>query len=161
MKLMRLLVVVLGAMLLVAGCSKKKEQAQQLEDKMLNQQTTRDTTADTMQAPAKVADTEEEANAGAVPQEEMSQASALPQAPAGNGYTVQVAGCEDRDYAVYLVGLYKERGYDPFVTQATIDGQRYYRVRVGNFDTFEQAQALQKELLSRFSVDGWIDRIGG
>jgi cell division septation protein DedD len=160
MNLIRLLIVALAVMLLAAGCSDKKEQAQQLEDQMLNQEPAQDTTADTVQAPAETTEVENQVGAGAVPQEEMTRESELPTAPASSGFTVQVASCPDRDYAEYLVDLYRGRGYDPFISEATVDGLRYYRVRVGAFDSYEGARAMQKDLLNRFSVDGWIDQIG-
>ena len=151
-------IIALALIALALGCSDKQEQAQQLEQEMMEPVPALDTTADTMQVESTLDD---EVDASAVPQEEPTYVGSLPQAPAGNGYTVQVAGCEDRAYAEYLVGLYQRRGYEPFVTQATVDGQLYYRVRVGNFDTFEAARALRKEITGRFSVDGWVDRIGG
>ncbi|MEE8577348.1 MAG: SPOR domain-containing protein, partial [candidate division Zixibacteria bacterium] len=78
--------------------------------------------------------------------------------PEGSGYVVQVAGCESPDYAEYLVKLYGKRGYEAFQTTATVDGQLFYRVRVGLYETEAEAAAIRDQLLDRYSVEGWIDR---
>ena len=77
--------------------------------------------------------------------------------PAGGGYTVQVAGCEDQAYAEYLVEKYTERGYDPYIATANVNGQTYYRVRIGSFETLGEAKALKTQLADRYSVVAWID----
>jgi cell division septation protein DedD len=90
----------------------------------------------------------------AVPAEELDYS--VP-GPTGTGYTVQVASCESMDYAKYLIGLYQERGYEPFMTTAQVNGQTYYRIRIGIFGTLGEAQALKKELEDKYSINCWID----
>ncbi|MEW5795734.1 MAG: SPOR domain-containing protein [Candidatus Zixiibacteriota bacterium] len=83
----------------------------------------------------------------------------MPPAPSGGGYTVQIASSETPEYARYLVSVYTERGYQPFVTTITYDNRTYYRVRVGQFKSVAEATVLMNELVDRFSIQPWIDRI--
>ena len=151
MKYMRLLAVLCLACLVVNGCSKKQEEADKLEQEMMAQETAVDSAAmDTTTAEEEVA-----MDAAAVPREEPS-----PFVPAdieGEGYTVQVASCESLDYARHLVEVYSGRGYEPYLTQFEFEGQLYYRVRVGKFESSSEAAALKAELIDRYSVDAWVD----
>jgi septal ring-binding cell division protein DamX len=75
------------------------------------------------------------------------------------GYTIQIAAGTSLADANYLAGKYAERGFDAFVAEVVVDGQTYYRVRIGNFDTIEEARKAAKDLKDRFSLEGyWIDK---
>ncbi len=139
------------SILLVFGCSKKKEEAAELEQELLNQQ---DTAAETIESPADTMPAL--ADASAVPEE---VEYTPPSAPVGSGYTVQVAGCEDQAYAEYLIDTYTQRGYEPYLTSANVAGQTYYRVRIGSFETLAEAKVLKSQLADRFSIDAWIDYV--
>ena len=95
--------------------------------------------------------------AAAQPQPEVPR-PAMPPAPAGVGFTVQIASCESEDYARQLVSVYTRRGYEPFVTTISYNNLVYYRVRVGHFPTFAEAKGLKDELIDRFSIQPWVDR---
>ncbi len=145
------LVPVLLVALLVVSCSEKKEEAAQLEQELLDQQDTVTKAADV------VADTAIEVTE---PEPVVEQTEyTTPSAPQGGGYTVQVAGCEDRDYAEHLIQQYTGRGYEPYVTTAVVEGQTYYRVRIGAFETLAEAKALKAQLADRYSLEVWIDYI--
>jgi cell division septation protein DedD len=90
--------------------------------------------------------------------QEVAPKPAMPPAPAGAGYTVQIASCESEDYARHLVQVYTKRGYEPFVATITYNNLLYYRVRVGNFKKVAEAKVLRDELTDRFSVKAWVDR---
>lgn len=141
---------ILLLLLLTFGCSKKKEEAAELEKELTGGQ---DTTTEVAVAPAETIPPT--ANVAAVPVEP----EPAYQVPAGEGYTVQVAGCEDRTYAEYLVEKYAERGYEPYITSATVEGQTYYRVRIGSFETLGEAKALKEQIADRYSVAAWVDYI--
>ncbi|MEW6412416.1 MAG: SPOR domain-containing protein [Candidatus Zixiibacteriota bacterium] len=145
----KLALVIILSLSMGFGCSKKKEEAAELEKEMLGKP---DTATAVMTQPA----TDTTPDVAAVPQE---PEPSFMGAPAGSGYTVQVAGCEDRAYAEYLVEKYTARGYEPFVTTTTVEGQIYYRVRIGAFATLSEARALKIQLEDRYSVDAWIDYI--
>jgi cell division septation protein DedD len=145
------------AAVLVTGCSDdKKEEAARLEQELMGGDTASDTsgkpaqTPDSME-PGMTAPTHEP---GAIPSEKQVD---LPGQPTGSGYAVQVAGCENADYATYLVGVYKNRGYEPYVTQTSVGGITYYRVRIGLFETMSEANSLKAELQDKFSIAPWID----
>lgn len=152
-------IAVLAAALL-AGCSDKQKEASELEQEMRDLEGV-DSQAVEMAAPDSMTIEEPAVDASAVPQETMAQPERqpMPPAPRGTGYTVQVASCEDEEYARHLVARYTERGYEPFVTTISYDGETYFRVRIGNFDGYSEARALQAELQDRFSVSSWIDRL--
>lgn len=157
MKKINILAVMICCLLLVVGCSKKKEEAAQLEQEILQAQAGADTTADVIDS-TEIADSMAMAtDASAIPAEET--APAMPRRPAGDGYTVQVAGCESEDYARHLVNLYIERGYEPYVSEFSYDGQVYYRVRIGLYDDFGSARQLQAELSDKYSIEAWIDQV--
>lgn len=146
-------------LLLIGGCSKKKEEAAKLEQEILGQEAARDTTGDTVSAMAVAYDSAADiGDASAIPEEE--PARAIPTQPSGPGYVVQVASCESRDYAEYLVDKYISRGYEPFMTTVTHNGQTYYRVRIGLFENLEDALALKDELKSKYSAKPWVDKVG-
>ncbi len=54
-------------------------------------------------------------------------------------------------------GVYQNRGYEPYVTNETVDGQMTYRVRIGQFESFNDAKALKNELGDKYSIEPWID----
>ncbi|UCD63302.1 MAG: SPOR domain-containing protein [Candidatus Zixiibacteriota bacterium] len=145
----KLALTILLMVALIAGCSKKKEEAAEMEQELLGQ---KDTAAQVQTEVGPVADTGPEVDVTAIPEEQPIYAP-----PPGEGYTVQVAGCEDRAYAQFLIDRYTSRGYEPFITTATVGGQTYYRVRIGTFETLAEANALKAELADRYSVKAWID----
>jgi len=144
---------------LLVGCSEKQKDAAKLEQELQEMEGGSDSGIEaTGQEPEGTADTPV-ADASAVPQEEQPDVISMPPAPAGDGYTVQVASCENREYAGYLVDVYFGRGYEAFVSTAMIEGQTYYRVRIGNVETYGEAKDLRLELADRYSIDPWIDRL--
>ena len=142
---------------LAVGCSDRQKEAAELEQEMRDLEA-----ADTAAGADVASDTMAEepvADAAAIPEETQPEPLPMPPVPEGEGYTVQVASCQDDAYARYLVGVYANRGYDAFVTTITYEGETYYRVRIGNFGGISEARALQDELRDRFSASTWIDRL--
>lgn len=152
MSRVRWIIIILAAIVVSAGCSKKQEEAAKLEAEMTGEQTAADTTADTVRG---VADLTEAMVAEDTTTE--NAVAPMPSRPQGEGFTVQVASCESEDYARYLVELYQGRGYEPFVTQITYDGELFNRVRIGAFESFSEAEQLKTELNDRYSLDSWVD----
>ena len=142
--------------LLAVSCSRKKEKAAQLEREMMQQEEAVDTAAEAGLTPE---DTAEYAatgmDAGAIPSE---VPQFVPQEEEAAGYVVQVAACESLEYAQYLVEKYTSRGYSPYLTTTTVDGQTYYRVRVGGLATLQEAKTLKAELVDKYSEKAWIDK---
>jgi len=155
MKFFRYLLLLMLLALLVTGCSKKQEDAAKLEQELLNEDSAGQVMADSAEM---AADTGASAlDASAIPEEEPP--AAMPGQPEGSGYTVQVASCEERSYAEHVIDLYTNRGYEPYLVTVTVDGQIYHRIRIGMFETWQEARALQNDLLSKYSVQSWVDRV--
>lgn len=146
--------------LLLIGCSDKQKEAARLEQEMKDREAAADTMAGgEMTLEDSLAGLELVADASAIPDETVPEPLPMPPVPRGEGYTVQVASCENEEYARHLVGVYANRGYDAFVTTITYENQTYYRVRIGNFEGISEARTLQEELVDRFSEQPWIDRL--
>jgi cell division septation protein DedD len=62
-------------------------------------------------------------------------------------WSVQIAAAPAKDIADTLVQRLKANGYDGYVIQAEVKGQSYYRVRVGRFDTREEAESVRQSLV--------------
>jgi septal ring-binding cell division protein DamX len=64
-------------------------------------------------------------------------------------WSVQISAAPAKDIADTLVQRLKANGYDGYVVQAEVKGQTYYRVRVGHFDTREEAESVRQSLTRR------------
>ena len=145
---------ILLALVLLVGCSEdSKKEAAKLEQEMMGEEAEVDTTATAVEDT--LAEVPEPMDAGAVPEEE--EEVYVPTEPEGSGYTIQVASCESMEYAQHLIERYTQRGYEPYMTRVEVDGQLYYRVRIGNFQAKSEAVSLKAELMDRYSVQAWID----
>jgi cell division septation protein DedD len=84
--------------------------------------------------------------------QEMIQANTTPMAhslgnaQSGKKWSVQVSATPKRDIADTLVRRLKAKGYDAYVVQTEVKGQTYYRVRVGPFDSRQDAQSVHQSL---------------
>ncbi len=78
----------------------------------------------------------------------------------GVGFAVQIAASRTRQKAEELRTIWQDRGYTVYVVEADVPGLgRYYRVRVGPFDTQEEAREVTSNMQSRFPQeipDFWI-----
>lgn len=72
-------------------------------------------------------------------------------------YSVQVGSYPNPDEAHTLVNYWKQKGYDAYLVSADIpDRGRWYRVRIGGFETKETAESYLKDLKSKEEVDAFI-----
>ena len=158
MNFWRLLALIGAFALLAMSCSRKKEEAARLEQEMMQEETQAvDTAAEAALAPDDTAEyAAREMDVGAIPREE--EGEFILQQEEAEGYVVQVAACESLEYAHYLAEKYTGRGYSPYVTTISVEGQTYYRVRIGGLATLPEAQQLKAELVDKYSVKAWIDR---
>jgi len=149
MSLSRHIIILAISVFLVFGCAQKREQAQKLEKEMSGE-----SKIDSIQEiDSIVVETPVNETVELPEKREIT----MPPRPKGTGYTVQIAGCDDKSYAMTLVEQYRKRGYEPFITTKDIDSITYYRVRIGMLYSLEDAKLLQQELADKYSVDGWID----
>ncbi len=69
----------------------------------------------------------------------------------GVGFAVQIVASRTRQEAEKSRTLWEGRGYTVYVVEADVPGLgRYYRVRVGPFDTQEEAREVTSNMQSRF-----------
>ena len=68
---------------------------------------------------------------------------------AGKGWTVQVNAFPDEKSAKTWVDRLKNKGYNAYVVAVNIKGKTWYRVRVGQYDTREQAKKAEEVLKSK------------
>ncbi len=61
-------------------------------------------------------------------------------------WSVQVAAAPAKDLADTLAQQLTAKGYDGYVVQANVNGQTYYRVRVGHFDGRQEAESVRQSL---------------
>ncbi len=78
-----------------------------------------------------------------------------PKGGSAHHYTLQVKASRDKDDAEGFVASLRRAGFEARLVQADIPGKgRYYRVRVGRFDSIEEARAFQR----RYKVEsGQVD----
>ena len=152
-----ILSLILSLFLLFVGCSDRKKEAGELEDQLRNMDNaaTDSMLADSAEMVDSLSDSMS-SDAMAVPEEETPELT-MPQRPDGEGFTVQVASCENTEYAQYLVDLFIKRGYEPYVTTYTDEEMTHYRVRIGVFSTHGEAKSLADELADKYSLETWVD----
>jgi cell division septation protein DedD len=163
-----ILLVTLCFALALVGCSKKQEEAAKLEQELEGQsaeQRELDSVAAAVDSVLAELDdgttpttTPDEAVKIVTAQEE-EPAPEMPSRPDGDGYAVQIASCEDSDYARTLVDKYSKRGYEPWVVSFVHNEQTFYRVRLGPFSTESEANQVKLELIDKYSVPAWVDPV--
>ena len=152
MKIDKALMILTVAALLVSGCSDKEKKSEQIEQDMAD-----------MVAESVLVDSSELLPDDSMVEDDFEAADEaaldMPGAPAGDGYVVQVSSATDESYAFYLVDLWKERGYSPYVTTIDYNDEIHFRVRIGLFDAHSEARNLVAELKDKYSADAWIDQV--
>ncbi len=160
----RYLLLVTCAALLLLGCSDKQEEVKQLE-----REAARDEAADVMDSLNATApdtgardadtggmedDTAMETDTAAI---KKSRDYDTPDYSQLDGYVVQLGSYATRDFAEMMAEKYVGRDFPAFVTSAEIDGQTYYRLRVGVYETFDDAKQVGEILKDRYSTEYWVD----
>lgn len=137
-----------------SGCSKDKEEVDQLEKDVMAADS-----QNLMPDTSKMAAPDTTGGAGyAMAEKPMEEEETPTFAPTETGgYTVQVAAGTDSERAHYTAEIFKERGYEPFITKADVGGMTYYRVRIGNFETLAEANKLAAEIQDKYSITSWVD----
>jgi cell division septation protein DedD len=106
-------------------------------------------------SPAEVEDTGESATAKPAPHAASSVSSAAP-APGvearTKGYNIQIEAVMDHAGAEDMIRKLRALGYTPYEVSTQIDGQTWYRVRVGPYPTPDQARAAQDKLKQQYKA---------
>jgi septal ring-binding cell division protein DamX/nucleoid DNA-binding protein len=90
-----------------------------------------------------------------------SQAQTRPTLPpSGTGdFTVQISSWITRGKAEEEALRFSNAGYDAFVEEASVFGEKWYRVRVGRYATRADAQTVAQQLQGMLEDGIWVDRI--
>ena len=80
----------------------------------------------------------------------------LPKSMDSGKYTVQVASWSTKEDADKLAGFYDRKGFVPRVEPATVSSSRWYRVRLGWYDSRADAQAVADYVADRYKSDIWV-----
>ncbi len=152
--MIRTLIVFLFALVLVVfiGCNKSEDDVNKLEQEALETEAAK-TASDSSAIEA--TDVVEEVEEPLSAEEEL--ANRRYEAGGTGGFTVQIGSGTTRLGANYAAEQYIARGYEAFVSEVYIDDVSYFRIRIGNLETYEEATRLGEELKDKFSVDYWID----
>lgn len=73
----------------------------------------------------------------------------LPPNFCGGRYTLQFGAFSVKDNALRLAGLIESKGYQPSIEEATVYGNRVYRVRLGAFSSMDNARQLMQAFASQ------------
>jgi cell division septation protein DedD len=67
----------------------------------------------------------------------------------GKPWTVQVTAFPDEKTAKTWVDRLKDKGYNAYLSESRVQGRLWYRVRVGRFESREEAEKTQESLRKR------------
>ncbi len=156
-----LAILILGVVIFLLGVSVGKKQAQLASESDLTisgeAQKVEDKTAIPSQQPEDTISKELASHQKIKEKSQKKKPAAAPQNP----YYIQVAALDSKDAANSFADQFKERGYpaivlDPFPT----DSRPVFRVRIGGYETREEAEKILNQLQSesRRKVDYFVIR---
>jgi len=80
--------------------------------------------------------------------------------PPGTGrFTLQVSSWQSRTNAERQANQIREAGEEAFISESTVNGSTWYRVRVGRYLTFERAENAAQNLEHLLEAGWWVDFI--
>ncbi|MCK5126554.1 MAG: SPOR domain-containing protein [candidate division Zixibacteria bacterium] len=153
------LVLMLISVFLIVGCSENDENAEALGDEAAQDDAA--AVMDSLNNEGAVAETEEQGMlaedipAEAEPEEVTYQSEA--DYSSLSGYVVQVGAYSSYDFAKMMSDKYIARDYPAFIVSTEIDGETYYRLRIGVYETLDEAKEVAVLVKDRYSVEYWID----
>jgi cell division septation protein DedD len=74
-------------------------------------------------------------------------------------FTLQVSSSPKEANAYELKDKLRKQGYDAFIETATINGVLYYRIRIGRFNTYEEAKNYRQQMINNTEFEPWIDKL--
>ena len=75
------------------------------------------------------------------------------------GFTVQLASLGNEIDAIKMVNRFNNRGYPAYFYEAHINGETYYRVRCGKFETEKESRDFKDLLARKEGVTGFVTRV--
>lgn len=86
------------------------------------------------------------------------KAKASPAVTGSGGFQVQVAAYQREGDASTVRDRLTRKGYPAFVTTATTSAGTWFRVRVGGYETRDEAQAIATRLKREEQLEPWVTR---
>jgi septal ring-binding cell division protein DamX/nucleoid DNA-binding protein len=84
----------------------------------------------------------------------------VPASSAGGRYTIQVSSWMTPSKANEEVNRLSTAGFDAFVEDGNVSGEKWYRVRVGRYTTEKEAAAAASQLQQMLENGIWVARVG-
>ena len=75
------------------------------------------------------------------------------------GFTIQVASLNSKKEANKVLSRLNKSGFDGYVSDAIVNGKKYFRVRAGRYATIEDARAAAAKMASANEVGIWVARV--
>jgi cell division protein FtsN len=151
---------VVALSIVVVGCSKKQDEVDKLQQEAGDDEAAAimDSLSQRSQPPDTATEKPSEMQASRKPAEpEPTIPEPEPEYQFEEGFVVQVGSYLDRGLADYWAAKYRNWGYDASVQTADIGGEQYFRLRIGPFETYDEAKAIGHKLVDRYSADFWVD----
>jgi len=148
------LILVLAIALAFVSCSKKQDEVDALQQEAAGQDAA--AAMDSLQNQAgQPAEESQPATPPAVTQEPEPEPE--PDYGSQPGFVVQLGSYNNYELASYWAEKYQNRDYPAFLREVDLNGQTYYRLRIGVYDTYQEAKQVGELLADRYSADFWID----
>jgi DedD protein len=90
---------------------------------------------------------------------EPEQKEAQPEKKQTAKFTLQLSSFQDRAEADAFHDKLRKAGHAPYVTQSEVDGQTWYRVRLGRYPSYDEAVAAKTEFEKREHVIAYVTRL--
>lgn len=151
-------IAILIAGLLATGCSKNDDDVAALE-----QEASQDEAAavlDSLQQEGVIGDSAAitgEVSAAVKPEPETETYQPKEDYSGYEGFVVQTGSYSSYEFAEMMAEKYRNRDYPAFVTTVDIEGVTYYRLRIGVYETQEEAKQIGELLVDRYSAEYWVD----
>jgi len=147
--------------LCLAGCAEKKEEVKALEKEMIGDRAA--VVMDSLAAPAKPEPEKDTVGGTSMPAEimqavEPAAPSPTPALSDADGFVIQLGSYADQALATAKAEEYQRLGYHAFVSRAEVGERTVYRLRIGVYNSYQEAQEVGRLLADRYSAQFWIDR---
>ena len=74
-------------------------------------------------------------------------------------FTLQLSAFQDQAEAEAFLSTVKSAGYGAYVTAADVDGKKFYRVRLGNYASYDDAVAAKAEFEKKVPKIAYVTRL--
>lgn len=74
-------------------------------------------------------------------------------------FTLQLSSFQDRGEANAFLEKLRQAGHDPYVTESQVDGQTWYRVRLGRYPSYDAAIEAKMDFEKRQHIIAYVTRL--